>query len=103
MSKTLQIIMGIVVVVLAAVSIVLFVQVQGLNSRVKEAGAEADSLYSWIYREDPLWSPRWELIRANFNQLRGNRRIDTLTPLPPWGAVPGQPPLCVPPEPCPPR
>ena len=70
---------------------------------LEEAGAEADSLYSWIYREDPLWSPRWELIRANFNQLRGNRRIDTLTPLPPWGAVPGQPPLCVPPEPCPPR
>lgn len=103
MSKTLQDIMGWVVVVLVVVSIVLVVLVLGLNRRVKEVGAEADSLYAWVYRSDPQWSPRWELIRSNFNVLRGNRRIDTLAPLPPWGAVPPIPPRCVPPEPCPPQ
>jgi hypothetical protein len=100
MSKTLQVIMGIVVIVLAVVCIVLSLQLRAVNRRVAEVGAEADSLYGWVHTSVPQFYTRWSLIHANLDTLRSWHNKG---PLPPWGSVPAQPPKCVPPEPCPPQ
>jgi hypothetical protein len=100
MSKTLQVIMGIVVLILVAVSVYLFVQVQGMRTRLDSAQQGVGSLYRWVYDSDPLVSGRWQLIHNNFDSLRALHRLG---PLPPWGGVPAQPPVCFPPQPCPPQ